>query len=250
MKVLLIDTEGFAGIDENSNHDTRIFLFALLLSSYFIYNSSGNIDESALQNISLIVNLAKEIQINSNGKDVDPDELAQYFPTFLWVVRDFALKLVDQQNNPITSKEYLENALQTQKGISDTIESKNRIRRLLKQFFRDRDCCTMIRPLENEKDIQRLDELSDEMLRGDFVDQMKKLRRKVFKTIKPKVINGKALNGNMFVEIIKAYIQAINTGGVPNIENAWTYLCKQEGQKAMEGRKMKIFLIFRFIQIS
>ncbi len=59
MKVLVLDTEGFGGIDENSNHDSRIFLFSLLLSSYFIYNSVGSIDERALQTISLIVNLAK-----------------------------------------------------------------------------------------------------------------------------------------------------------------------------------------------
>jgi hypothetical protein len=48
-------------MDENVNHDTRIFLFSLLLSSFFIYNSVGSIDENALNNISLIVNLAKVI---------------------------------------------------------------------------------------------------------------------------------------------------------------------------------------------
>ena len=64
MKAIVIDTEGFGGMDENVNHDTRIFLFSLLLSSYFIYNSVGNIDENALNTISLIVNLAKvKIQI-------------------------------------------------------------------------------------------------------------------------------------------------------------------------------------------
>ena len=61
MSVLLIDTEGFGGLDENVNHDSRIFLFSLLLSSFFIYNSVGSIDETALQSLSLIVNLAKEI---------------------------------------------------------------------------------------------------------------------------------------------------------------------------------------------
>ena len=53
-------------MDENVNHDSRIFLFSLLLSSYFIYNSVGNIDELALNNISLITNLAKDIHINEN----------------------------------------------------------------------------------------------------------------------------------------------------------------------------------------
>jgi len=39
MDCLVIDAEGFGGLDEDANHDNRIFLFALLLSSYFIYNS-------------------------------------------------------------------------------------------------------------------------------------------------------------------------------------------------------------------
>jgi hypothetical protein len=42
--VLLVDTEGFGGMDESQNHDSRIFLFSLLISSYFIYNSVGSID--------------------------------------------------------------------------------------------------------------------------------------------------------------------------------------------------------------
>ena len=52
-------------MDENINHDSRIFLFSLLLSSYFIYNSVGNIDENALNNLSLIINLAKDIQLKN-----------------------------------------------------------------------------------------------------------------------------------------------------------------------------------------
>jgi hypothetical protein len=61
MDIILIDTEGFGGMDENVNHDSRIFLFSLLCSSFFIYNSVGNIDENALNNLSLIINLAKDI---------------------------------------------------------------------------------------------------------------------------------------------------------------------------------------------
>ena len=42
--VLGISSVSFGGMDENANHDSRIFLFSLLLSSYFIYNSQGSID--------------------------------------------------------------------------------------------------------------------------------------------------------------------------------------------------------------
>jgi Guanylate-binding protein, N-terminal domain len=56
-----MDTEGLGALDEDSNHDVRIFSLAILLSSYFIYNSVGSIDENALQNLNLVVNLTKHI---------------------------------------------------------------------------------------------------------------------------------------------------------------------------------------------
>jgi hypothetical protein len=46
--VLIMDTEGLGALDEDSNHDCRIFSLAVLLSSAFIYNSVGSIDENAL----------------------------------------------------------------------------------------------------------------------------------------------------------------------------------------------------------
>lgn len=57
-KCFIVDSEGIGAFNEDQNHDTRIFLLALLLSSYFIYNSIGTIDENALQNLSLIINLS------------------------------------------------------------------------------------------------------------------------------------------------------------------------------------------------
>ena len=62
---------------------------------------------------------------------MDGDEMAQYFPSFLWILRDFSLRLEDSNGYEITMKQYLENSLQEQKGMSDAIEAKNRIRRLI-----------------------------------------------------------------------------------------------------------------------
>ena len=61
MKFILIDSEGIGAFDEDENHDTKIFLLALLLSSSFLYNSMGTIDENALNTLSLIINLSKEL---------------------------------------------------------------------------------------------------------------------------------------------------------------------------------------------
>ena len=54
----------------------------------------GTIDENALQNLSLIVNLSKQLEVSGQkAEDADPDQVSKYFPSFLWVVRDFALRL-------------------------------------------------------------------------------------------------------------------------------------------------------------
>ena len=64
--------------------------------------------------------------------------------------------MLDSEGEQITSQEYLDKALELQKGFSDSVEQKNRIRRLLKSYFKERDCCTMIRPLTKEENLQNL----------------------------------------------------------------------------------------------
>ena len=232
--VVVLDSEGIGALDQDSDHDTRIFAMAVLISSYFIYNSVGSIDETALQNLSLVVNLTKHIHIKSQQHEVDSADYAMYFPSFLWVVRDFALKLVDSEGESITPKEYLEKALQPQKGFSDSVEDKNRIRRLLKEFFKDRDCCTLVRPTIREDQLQRLEDFEFEDLRVEFVEQVMSLRKKVLNKLKLKTLNNKPLNGYMLSTLIENYISAINKGAVPTIENAWTYICKTECSRALQ----------------
>ena len=44
----------------------------------------------------------------------------------------------------------------------------------------------------------------------------------------------------MLAGLIQNYVQAINSGIVPNIQNAWSYICQNECQKAME-KSLKTF---------
>mmetsp|Transcript_19811 Transcript_19811/g.36576 ORF Transcript_19811/g.36576 Transcript_19811/m.36576 type:complete len:1656 (+) Transcript_19811:4704-9671(+) len=235
--VIIVDTEGIGALDEDSDHDSRVFSLAILIASFFVYNSVGSIDENALSNLSLVVNLTKHIHIRSQqapGEEPDCEDYAAYFPSFMWVVRDFTLQLVDTEGEPMTPKEYLERALNPQKGFTDSVEEKNRIRRLLKNFFKERECFTMVRPTTNEGDLQRLasKELSD--LRSEFVEQVHSLRRRVLGRIRPKTLNGKLLSGDMLTDLVQSYVVAINTGAAPSIESAWSYICKNECRKALQ----------------
>lgn len=65
----------------------KIFSLAVLLSTNFIYNSVGSIDETALQTLSLALHLVGTL---------DRDSLSNR-PSLLWVVRDFSLQLINER---------------------------------------------------------------------------------------------------------------------------------------------------------
>ena len=233
----LIDTEGLGAYDEEINHDSKIFLIAILISSLFIYNSFGTIDEVALNNLSLILNLSKSLKIRNTSTSLntndDEEEMAKYFPSLLWILRDFALKLEDSEGNVITAKQYLDNALMEQKGSTESIEEKNLVRKMIKTYFLERDCFPMVRPVENERDLQKLQTLSDERIRPEFLRQSEMLRNKIYMKIKPKNFNGKILSGQMLINLLESIIEAINEGAIPVIENSWKYITNNECLKSI-----------------
>ena len=79
LSILLIDTEvgydkrysltmkGIGSIQQDENYDSKIFSFAILLSSFFIYNSMSVLDERALESLSFIVNLTQHIASKIHG---------------------------------------------------------------------------------------------------------------------------------------------------------------------------------------
>ena len=239
----LIDTEGLGAYDEDINHDTKIFLIAVLISSLFIFNSVGAIDENNINTLSFILNLSKTIKINNKINEEDNEnELSKYFPTLLWLLRDFSLKLEDKDGNVITEKDYLENALDEIPGTSEIIEEKNRVRNLIKNYFVERDCYVMIRPVELETDLQNLQNLSDNEMRKEFIEQSKIFRNKVLKKTKPKTFNKKILTGSMLIELIQSILNAINGGSIPVIENSWKYVMQNECNKYIND-SVKKFII-------
>ena len=217
VKVLLIDTEGFGGMDQNLSHNSRIGLFSLLLSSYFIYNSLGIIDENSLNSLSLIVSLGQEIMKQGESSGI--------FPKFLWILRDFALQMINTEGENMTNKDYLEKALEINNKMN---EGKHKIRKIIREIFADRDCLTMVRPVGNEKDLQRLDNLEEKYFRKEFLDQIMQARNMIFSQIQPKKINGKIITAGILLELCKSFITIINGDKVPDIKTTWVYLCKSQ----------------------
>lgn len=233
LDMIVIDCEGFGGMDESQDHDSKIMILALLLSSHFVYNSTGTIDENALTNLSTYVNMAKKLKLRDDSREEDglDETVLEQFPQFLWVVRDFSLRIVNDAGEQVTAKQYLESALAPIKGNTDAAETKNKIRRTLNYFFRNRDCVTMVRPAEVEADLQNLDNLPDKYIREEFLQQAELIRKKVLKKVKPKIFNGSTLDNEALLFLANRYAESINQGKLPSIDGAWNYVMKEKAQE-------------------
>lgn len=223
--ILLLDTEGVGGLQADSRYDARIFALAALLGASLVYNSLGSIDENAISQLSFVAQLSQHI----GDEDID-----RFMPSFTWVLRDFALELVDERGEPITPDEYLENALRPQRGYEASVLERNRLRHMLTSFFPKRRCHPLVRPLSDEKKLQQIDDVDYGSLRGEFRRGIEELKEALFapENVTVKTINGAPLRGKAYVSLIKQYVQAINDGGVPVIASAWDHVSHMECQAA------------------
>lgn len=61
----MLDTEGIDAWDQTGQYSVQIFSLAVLLSSLFVYNQMGGIDEAALDRLSLVTEMTKHIRVRA-----------------------------------------------------------------------------------------------------------------------------------------------------------------------------------------
>ncbi|CAN1807113.1 Guanylate-binding protein 6 [Linum perenne] len=218
--LLLLDSEGIDAYDQTGTYSTQIFSLAVLLSSMFIYNQMGGIDEAALDRLSLVTQMTKHIRVRASGGKTTASEIGQFSPIFVWLLRDFYLDL-EEDNRKITPRDYLELALRPVQGSQRDIGAKNEIRDAIRALFPDRECFTLVRPLNNEKDLQQLDQISLERLRPEFRSGLDALTKFVFEKTRPKQVGATVMTGPILVGVTESYLEALNNGAVPTIASSW-----------------------------
>ncbi|XP_041026148.1 guanylate-binding protein 1-like [Juglans microcarpa x Juglans regia] len=232
--LLLLDSEGIDAYDQTGTYSTQIFSLAVLLSSMFIYNQMGGIDEAALDRLSLVTQMTKHIRVRASGGRTSASELGQFSPIFVWLLRDFYLDLVEE-NRRITPRDYLELALRPVQGGGKDIASKNEIRDSIRALFPDRECFTLVRPLNNESDLQRLDQISLDKLRPEFRSGLDALTKFVFERTRPKQVGATVMTGPILVGITESYLEALNNGAVPTISSSWQSVEEAECRRAFDS---------------
>jgi hypothetical protein len=227
--LLFVDTEGIDALDADDTHDVRIFTLALLLSSVFIYNSIGTIDETAMQTLSLMTRVTNNVRIQSDS-ECSASELSEHMPDFYWVLRDFALRLTDRNDEAISTKEYLEQSLTT----SDP--QRDHIRSAIREAFPTRDLVTLPRPDTNANNLEsRLYNVSSK-----FTSAVDRFRDRLMRDSKPVTSQKKIVSGRMYGTLCRHLVQMIQTNAVPVIRDSWSLMA------AVQARDLKDELISDF----
>jgi hypothetical protein len=174
-KIIFIDSEGTNSIDLSTKiYDSKIFALIVLISSLFIYNTNGNIDEKSINDLALAAHLSNIVATNTiEDKDLIINELA---PKFIWVLRDFILDKFDPETGEeISSNEYLELCLRN-KNSKNSMEN-NLIRENIIKYFKERECITLPRPVDEESDLHKLNEIPFCKLKSNFREEFLNLKK-------------------------------------------------------------------------
>lgn len=229
--IFFMDTEGLASVDSDPNRDARLFAMAVILSSYFMFNTTGNIDEETINQLSLITHIVKNLVI-SQDEPSQEYALSYYAPKFLLIVRDFLLEIRDVSGRPCTPAQYFESQLTEITNVKNFSETSRKIRESIITFFKFRDCVTMVRPCYDEKDLQNLNK-DPSKVRPEFNQEVNRIRSKIYENCGAKQLKGLNMTARMFIQMCESYCEGINSGGAPNIQSAWDNILENECNQAL-----------------
>ncbi|RLN40380.1 guanylate-binding protein 4-like isoform X1 [Panicum miliaceum] len=203
VSVLYLDTEGFESVGKSNVYDDRIFALATVLSSVLIYNLPETVREADISRLSFAVEIAEEFYGRVKGQDVafEPAKL-------LWLIqRDFLQgKSVQQMVNEALQRVPNDNG-------DKYIDEVNQIRDSLAVMGDNSTAFSLPQPhLQRTK----LCDMEDKELEPLYVKRREQLKQLVASITKPKIVQGKTLNGKDFVSFLQQILEALNKGEIPS----------------------------------
>eukprot|EP00736_Rhodelphis_marinus_P005367 Rmarinus@m.9770 len=209
LTVLLVDTEGLDSPHVPQWYNWCLSAVTLLISTYFMYQSKGSIDASAIDRLGAILKVASQLRGNSQSapaqrapkarvlspnKDNEQglaslEQLQNTRPGFLWLIRDHQLAM---RKSP---KEEMEEKLD-----DPLLQS-------LTQSFSTFDCFPLPRPVEKDELLRSVENMEFRDLTQDFRDEFVIFERMIFNLIQ----KGLHLSGPDLAQLLHHYVSALTT---------------------------------------
>lgn len=205
---LYLDSEGVFDPGNDIDFDLQVLVLMVLSTSFLMYNTLGVINKAMLDQLGLVANVAKNVQIGlpsvavptaipspyqdrgRGGRGSEPpqasEEHYQHFPHLKVVVRNFQFEYGSGPQNAI---EYLQAALLPFESPANEREATlNRNGEAILQVFPEISCTTLPSPVSHEY-LGELDTLPSTILFPDFVQQCQQLIEDVKVAVKPKSLS-------------------------------------------------------------
>ncbi|XP_078389765.1 guanylate-binding protein 2-like isoform X2 [Cetorhinus maximus] len=177
-RLVILDVDGLETKEQGDDStETRICVLALIISSIFMYNSKGGVDQQALDKLHFITKISRYVQMPSDAGEEGE------FPEFLWCVRDSELNLWIGGFR-LTADDYLLSNLTIRQDTDDCS-----VRRCLKKLFHRQKCFEFCHPCP-DADGKRMDEVLEGKLDREFQMQAERLRGHVHNSEVKRIVGG------------------------------------------------------------
>ncbi|PQM40013.1 guanylate-binding protein 4 [Prunus yedoensis var. nudiflora] len=201
--VFYLDTEGFESVGKSNVYDDRIFALATVMSSVLVYNLAETIREADIARLSFAVELAEEFYGRVKGQDVafEPAKL-------LWLIQRDFLQGKSVEDMVHEALLHVPNS-----DGNKNIDMVNQIRDSLAIMGDNSTAFSLPQPhLQRTK----LCDMKDGELDPMYVKKKEQLKQLVASIIRPKIVQGRPLNGKEFVSFLEQILEALNKGEIPS----------------------------------
>ncbi|XP_078658521.1 guanylate-binding protein 7-like [Branchiostoma floridae x Branchiostoma belcheri] len=221
--IVLLDTEGIDTVGASAGQDASILVLTILLSSQLIYNSQNVPYKGDLEKMQCFTRLAKGVTVKQGEKKIQTSLFRQFFPDFLWLLRDVSLDMKDEDGKEMVPSEYLKTKVLARDPDDFEESQSEKVGRAILTFFPSVECTTLERPSgDNEvmKNIaQHTDSLNPNFNKGvhTLIEQLLHNARAKRGYNKASTVSGLALS-----IMVERYVEAVNDpNSIPALDNTW-----------------------------
>uniref|UniRef100_A0A8D1MZY1 Guanylate binding protein 1, interferon-inducible n=1 Tax=Sus scrofa TaxID=9823 RepID=A0A8D1MZY1_PIG len=216
--LVLLDTEGLGDVEKGDNqNDSWIFALAILLSSTFVYNSMGTINQQAMDQLQHPFRAAWRTWAKR-----PPGLQSLKYLRFGPYRRKFANPYIRQVPFYLPP------------GTSQKDKKFNLPRLCIRKFFPKKKCFIFDRPTQRKK-LGQLEDLGDDELDSEFVQQAAEFCSYIFLNSKTKTLSGGIkVTGPRLETLVLTFVNTISSGDLPCMENAVLALAEIENSAAVQ----------------
>ena len=234
--IIFLDCQGLKPIEERTSTDAKIISLLFVMCSVLIYNSKGVIDELSIRELASATCFGNIIDYQFGYKET-PEEIRGRMqseaPKFIWALRDFHLSIVNDQGVPVTSKEYMENVLSMPTFMGKNGKINSEFSEMVLTTFKDRDCVTLPRPVEREKDLESFDEFSLPDLRIKFQKAFEKFKLDLLEFCPNKRFGDDLVTGFQLSALVTQLVSVLNQGEIPSFYLSWDYAVRAHYEEVL-----------------